>query len=318
MTHAPNPILCLDAGVVAAVADRAQLIEALAEGFQALTRGEVQAPPRPKVEAAGKGLTLAMLAWAPGRLITQKTVSVYHQNHDVGLASHQALISLYAEETGVPVALLDGGSVTALRTTGAAVLSIRMLARRDARVATVVGAGVQGEEHVRQLGLVRDFAEIRVWSRNRENARRIASLPRAVAVDDLEAAVRSSDVVCLTTAAATPVIKAGWVRPGTHVTSVGYTPPGSEVPDDLFKCAQIFVEAPSAFEPAPVGCVELAGRGYTGAALGEVLVGAKPGRASDAAITLYKSMGNGMEDMVAANLIYRAAVARGLGQIIRI
>lgn len=319
MSHAPSSLLCLDAESIYRVVDRGALIDALAEGFRAIALGKVQAPARPKIEVPGGGVTLAMLAWSPGYLITQKTVSVYHGNHARGIASHQALVSLFAAETGVPVAILDGGSITALRTTGAAMLSVRMLARADARIATVVGGGVQGEEHVRQLALARDFAEIRVWSRTPGSSARAASAsPRARAVSDLEAAVRSADVVCLTTAAAEPVIAAGWVRPGTHVTSVGFAPPGSEVPGELIAGADIFVEAASAFEPAPVGCVELAGVRGKGATLGEVLLGQKPGRARDDAVTLYKSMGNAMEDMVAANLIWRAAVAEGLGQTIRV
>lgn len=320
MNHGPQPLLCLDGAAVLRVADRGRLIAALAEGFKALSRGEVQAPPRPKIDVPGLGLTLAMLAWAPGQLITQKTVSVFHGNHARGVASHQALISLSDFETGVPVAIMDGSSVTALRTTGAAMLSVRELARSDARIATVIGAGVQGTEHLRQLGLVGAFSEIRVWSRNAAAARAAAAAsPVARAVDDLAHAVATSDVVCLTTAADTAVIDAGWVRPGTHVTSVGYAPPGSELPLALVDRASVFVEARSAYQQAPVGCAELAGRDASrGTELGEVLLGTKPGRRDAGEITLYKSMGNGMEDLVAANLIYAEARRLGLGQTIRI
>ena len=316
MAHTPASILCLTYADVMRLVDPARAVEALAEGFKAISRGEVQAPPRPKVDVPGKGFSLAMLAWTPGQLIALKAVNVFDGNHAKGLESHQALVSLFDAETGVPVAILDGGSVTGLRTAAAAVLSVRELARKEARIATVVGAGVQGREHVRLLHLARSFDEIRVFARSSEAALRAAEgIPNARVVTELAAAVQTSDVVCLTTASATAVIDAAWIRPGTHVTSVGFAPPGSEVPLQLIDHAAIFVEAKNAFLPAPVGCAELAGRDAArGAELGEVLLGTKPGRTSSDQITLYKSMGNAMEDMVVANLAYAEAKRTGSGQ----
>ena len=316
MTHQPLPILCLSGADVARLVDPARAIEVLAEGFKALSRGQVQAPPRPMITVPDKGFTLAMLAAAPGQMIALKTVSEFHGNHAHGLESHQALVSLFDAETGAPVAIVDGASVTAIRTSAAAVLTVRELARPDARIVTVVGAGVQGREHVRQLALARPFDEIRVFARTQVLAgRAIEGVAHAVIAPDLEAAVRTSDVVCLTTSSATPVIDAGWIRPGTHVTSVGFAPPGSEVPRELIDQASVFVEAMSAYQPAPVGCAELAGRDSGGSVeIGEVMLGFKPGRTSAEQITLYKSMGNAMEDMVVANLAYAEARRLGIGQ----
>jgi ornithine cyclodeaminase/thiomorpholine-carboxylate dehydrogenase len=316
MAHRATHLLAVSGADIMRLVDPAAVIDALAEGFRALSRGDVQAPPRPKVDVPGKGYSLAMLAWTPGRNIALKTVNVYHDNHRLGLESHQALVSLFDPETGVPVAILDGASLTGIRTAAAAVLSVRELARRDARVALVVGAGVQAREHARQLALARDFSEIRVFARNGTLAREIAAtVPRGVPVEDLEEAVRSSDVVCLTTSADRPVIDDAWVRDGTHVTSVGFTPPGSELPAALVDRASVFVEAMSAFSAAPVGCAELAGRDPAGGAeLGEVLLARKPGRTNEMQVTLYKSMGNAMEDMIAANLAYSAALKAGVGQ----
>lgn len=312
---AAQSILVLGAADILRLVDAAQAIDALAEGFKALTRGEVQAPPRPKIDSPGHGLMLAMIAWTPGQLITQKTVGVFHGNHALGLASHQALVSLFDAVTGRPVAILDGGSLTGLRTTAAAMLSVRTLARADARIATVIGGGVQAAEHVRQLNIVRSFSEIRVFARQSEAARQIATMaPNTVIADDIETATRSADVVCLTTSADSPVIDATWIKPGTHVTSVGYAPPGSEVPRDLIHRARLFVEAKAAFDAVPVGCAEFAGMDPSrGAELGEVLLGLKPGRRSADEITLYKSMGNAMEDMVVANLAYAEACRQGVG-----
>jgi ornithine cyclodeaminase/thiomorpholine-carboxylate dehydrogenase len=320
MAHAPLELLAIGAADIVRLVDPARTIDLLAEGFKALSRGEVQAPPRPKVEVPGKGFSLAMLAWAPGRMIALKTVNVYEGNHARGLESHQALVSLFDAETGVPVAILDGASLTGLRTAAAAVLSVRELARKGARTALVVGSGVQAREHVRLLSLARDFTEIRVFARKAELAREIAgSVPNGVAATDLERAVRGSDVVCLTTSSATPVIEDGWVQPGTHVASVGFAPPGSELPAALVERASLFVESLVAFQAAPVGCAELAGRDPArGAELGQVLLGTRPGRTSDTQVTLYKSMGHAMEDMIVANLAYEAAVAAGAGQKLRL
>ncbi|MFN3746269.1 MAG: ornithine cyclodeaminase family protein [Hyphomicrobiaceae bacterium] len=302
-------------------ADVARLLEpkavlaALAAGFKALSAGDVQAPPRPKVEVPQKGFALAMLAWMPGRHIALKTVNVFEGNHAHHLPSHMGLINLFDCETGAPLAIMDAALITGLRTAGGAVLSVEALARKDAQIATVIGGGVQAREHVRLLATLPHLQEIRIAARRTDVAQSIADgVPQARVATDIAASVRDADIVCLTTSSATPVIEDAWIREGTHVTSVGFAPPGSEVPPALIARARICVETRSAFSPAPVGCAELAGRDASAAVeLGEVLSGLKPGRTSEKQVTLYKSMGNAMEDMVVANLVYETAIARGIG-----
>lgn len=302
-------------------ADVAQLLEpravlaALAEGFKALSAGAVQAPPRPKVDVPHKGFALAMLAWMPGRHIALKAVNVFEGNHTHHLPSHMGLVCLFDHEMGAPLAVMDAALITGMRTAGGAMISIEAMARKNAKIAAVIGGGVQAREHVRLLAAMPDIEEIRLVARRADAAKSIAGELRDVRiVGAIEPAVRDADIVCLTTSSATPVIEDAWIADGTHVTSVGFAPPGSEVPAALIERARIGVETRNAFSPAPVGCVELAGRDALSAVeLGEVLVGAKPGRTSDAEVTLYKSMGNAMEDMVVANLVYETAVARGVG-----
>jgi alanine dehydrogenase len=305
----------LSAADVAQVLDPTAALDALASGFKALSAGQVQAPPRPKIDVPGKGFGLAMLAWMPGRHIALKAVNVFEGNHDVHLPSHMGLISLFDLETGAPLAIMDAALVTAVRTAGAAMLSIDAMARPGPKIATVIGGGVQAREHVRLLGAMAEIEEIRVIARRADVAQSIAAeAARARVVGDIEAAVRSADIICLTTSSATAVVDADWVKAGAHVTSVGFAPPGSEVPLALIERARVCVETRNAFSPAPVGCAELAGRDASAAVeLGEVLAGLKPGRTADDQITLYKSMGNAMEDMVVANLVYETAVARGVG-----
>ena len=312
------PVLFLSEADVVACLDLGALLDALAGGFADVERGLVQSPGRPGVTVPERGFSLAMPAWRPGDLIAVKVVNVFDGNLAVGLPNHLAMITLFDPETGATTCVMDGTYVTAVRTAAAAALSARLLARADAKVATIVGAGVQAREHLRVLPLVRGFERINICSLVADDAQRLAERsPIAVGTTDVRAAVESSAVVCLATHSPRPVINASWVRSGTHVSSVGYFPPGGELPRDLLGVARLFVETVDAFEPAPVGCSELAGADRAAAAaLGAVVLDAARGRPTDDEITVYKAMGIAMEDLVAANLAYRAAIASGRGQTV--
>jgi ornithine cyclodeaminase/alanine dehydrogenase-like protein (mu-crystallin family) len=249
--------------------------------------------------------------------ITVKIVNVFDGNLDVGLPNHLALINLFDPDTGAVSCVMDGTYITGIRTAAAAVLSARMLSRSESRIATVIGAGVQGREHLRLLPLIRELQHLNVCSLRLDDAQKLAARSEiARATTDVEAAVRESDIVCLATHSLTPVIKAEWIKPGTHVSSVGYRPPNGELPKDLAREHRLFVETLDAFQPVPVGCGELAGLdASTGTTLGAVALGRKPGRLSDVEITVYKAMGVAMEDMVAANLAYQRAKRAGGGDV---
>lgn len=315
-----RPVLWLSEREVRRCIDPDDLLDALDRGFRALSRGEVQAPHRPMLSVPGKGFSLAMPAWAQGSHLTVKVVNVFEDNLALDLPNHLALVALFDSDTGMPVCVMDGTYITAIRTAASAVLSVRALARPEARIATVIGAGVQGRQHVELLPRVRDFDEIRIISLYPDDARALARHhPRAVAVEDARAAVVDADVVCLASHAYQPVIEAGWIRLGTHVSSVGYAPPAGELPTALLARGRVFVETLEALEPPPVGCAELAGLGAGDVALlGAVLEGGVPGRVSAEDITVYKAMGIAMEDMVAANLAYAEAQRRGVGQTVMV
>ena len=317
-TKGDTAVLILSEGEVKTCIDLRRLLDALAEGFKALSRGEIVNPARPQLDIPQAGYSLAMPAWMAGMHLTVKIVNVFEGNIARAIPSHLATIHLFDPQTGMPVCVMDGTYITAVRTSGSAVLSVRKLARSDARIATVVGAGVQAGQHLHLLPLVRGFTEIRVVSKEFADAQALAARhPGVVAVSDLEAAVRSSDVVCLATHSYQPVISAQWVRPGTHVSSVGVAPPGGELPVELVGRASLFVETRDAFAPTPVGSCELDGIDpQTGTELGEMLLGLRPGRTSADQITVYKAMGVAMEDLVAADLAYREAVRRGLGRAV--
>ncbi len=310
-------VMTLSEAEVEKYLDLQELLNGLEDGFRGLELGEIQSPPRSKLSVAGKGFSLAMPAWRSGMQITVKIVNVFDGNLDIDLPNHLALINLFDPNTGATSCVMDGTYITGIRTAASAVLSARMLCRSESRIATVIGAGVQGREHLRLLPLIRDFERINICSLRFEDAQKLATRSEvARATTDVEAAVRESDIVCLAAHSPTPVIKPDWVKLGAHVSSVGYCPPNGELPKDLAREHHLFVETLDAFQPTPVGCGELAGLdASTGTTLGAVALGRKPGRLSDVEITVYKAMGVAMEDMVAANLAYQSAKREGGGDV---
>ncbi len=222
--------------------------------------------------------------------------------------SHQALIAVFDAETGTPVAVLDGTHITAVRTGASSAVATRVLAREDARVLAVLGAGVQGRSHLDAVGRVRDFAELRIASRNPEHAQALAEETGATAVGSFEEAVRGADVVCACTSSAEPVLRREWLAPGTHVTSVGASMDGPELDRETVTAGLLVIESRIAFQPPPAGSHELQGLEPSEAVeLGEVLAGDHPGRTSAEQITVYKSMGHAVEDAAAAALVLKRA-----------
>jgi alanine dehydrogenase len=311
-------ILMLNETEIQRLLDPDALLEALAEGFKALSEGLVAAPKRNGVSVPDTGFLLAMPAYQQGREVTVKLVSVFHDNQRFGIPTHQALICLFDPETGTPLSFMDGTYITALRTAGAAALSTRLLARTDTHVLAIVGAGVQGRSHLQMLPRVRQFSAIRIASQHFAHAEQLAATDsRARAVETAEEAVRGADVVCLCTNAGKPVISLDWLAPGMHVTSVGYNPPGGELDPRVIEQGRLFVETLLAFEPPPAGCGELAGFDPSiGSELGEVLLGRRPGRQSKDELTVYKAMGHACEDMTAASLVYHRAKQDGAGRTV--
>jgi ornithine cyclodeaminase/alanine dehydrogenase-like protein (mu-crystallin family) len=309
-------VLMLSQADVTALLDLDRLLDALEDGFRALSSGQVDVPGRTAVTTENDGWLGTMPGYSGGLGLGVKLVSVFPHNNAAGLPSHQALITLFDPSTGSPLTVMDGTRVTAIRTAGAAAVSVRHLARPDARVLAIVGAGVQGHAHLEIFPRVREFTEIRVASRTIESARKLAALsPRARAVASYEEAVRGADVIAMCTHSGSPVVRREWVAPGTHVTSVGYAAPHGELDRSLAEASHLFVESrAAAFSPPPAGCMELTGMDPEKASeIGEVLLGTRPGRRSDDEITVYKSMGHAVEDLAAAALVYREATAKGAG-----
>ena len=297
-------MLVLNQAEVARLLDVDLLLERLEPAFIELSAGRASVPPR-VAAFTPQGLLAAMPGYVNG-VLAAKLVALF-PGHD---PSHQALIAVFDAETGTPQAVMDGTHITAVRTGASSAVATRALAREDARVLAVLGAGVQGRSHIDAVRRVRDFDEVRVASRTFEHAEALGREDGAVAVGSFEEAVRGADVVCCCTHASEPILLREWLSPGTHVCSVGASQEGPELNRETVTAGLLCVESRVAFEPPPAGAFELQGLDPSEALeLGEVLAGTKPGRASDDQITVYKSMGHAVEDAAAAALVLERATA---------
>jgi ornithine cyclodeaminase len=258
--------------------------------------------------------------------LTTKLVSLFPENAD--RPTHQAVICCFDPDTGTPVALMDGTYVTATRTAAGSALATQVLARRDSAVVSVIGTGVQARAHADALSRLPGVQMLQIAGRHPEKVAALAEdlADRGIsvtAVASLEDAVRSADIVCAATHSDQPVVRRDWLRPGTHVNSVGYNLAGSgEVDIATVRDALVVVESRAAVLAAPPsGAVELRRALEAGAIdadhiyaeIGELVAGDRPGRTDDTQLTLYKSVGVAVQDAAAAALVLEAARNSGVG-----
>ena len=282
----------------------------LREAFALYSSGKADVPPRIAARAP-KGMLAAMPGYLEGVGLVVKAVSVFAENHGSDIPSHQGMIIVCDEHTGTPVAVMDGASVTALRTAASAAVAADLLARQDATVLAIIGGGVQGHSHLQAFADLRPWSEVRIASRSKGSALSLAARHPSARAMGFEDAVRGADVVCLTTDAATPVIEPGWISPGAHIGSVGNRAelhPG-------FCTGEVFVEwLGAATTPPPAGATELQGIDPANVVeIGRVVLGLHPGRIDSRQTTVYKSTGHAIEDAAAARLVLDAALKLGEG-----
>ena len=315
MIAAVKELLYLSRADVERLLDVDAMLEALSRAFVLYSSGVTSVPPRIAARVGDHSLLGAMAGYVPGVALETKLVSVFPENDLHGIPSHQGLIGLFDEADGRPIAVMDANYITAIRTGGSAAVATRVLARKDARVLAILGAGAQGWSHLQTFPRVRDFQEIRIASRNAERAKQLAGThPAALGVATFEDAVRGADVVACCTDARTPIVQREWLSPGTHVSAVGGTF-GPELDRETVTACRVFVEwRGAATNPPPAGAHELQGLDPQSITeLGEVIAGKKPGRQSDDELTLYKSTGLAIEDAATARLVYDRALADGVG-----
>jgi len=308
-------LLYLSRADVERLLDIDSMLDALGKALIVFSSGTTSVPPRAGARVGERGILGAMPGYVPGIALEVKLVSVFPANHHHGLPSHQGLIAIFDEDTGAPLAVMDGTYITALRTGGTAAVAARTLARKDASILAILGAGVQGHSHLETFPRIRDFKEIRVASRDVGKAKQLAARhERAVVARSFEAAVRGADVVACCTDAREPILRREWLKPGVHVSSVGGTW-GPELDAETIAAGRVFVEwRGAATTPPPAGAIELQGLDPSSLTeVGEVLAGTRPGRQSVEEITVYKSTGHAVEDAAAARLVYDRAKAEGVG-----
>ena len=287
------------------------LIAAMQGALEAFSAGAVVQPVRTVLEIADHhaffGLMPAYMSSTPA--LGAKLVTVYHSNLERGLPSHLATIVMFDPETGGLEAILDGRYITEARTAAVSAVSVKKLARPESSILAIIGTGVQARSHFEALAHVLRFKEVRAWSPTRANLEAFASATGARPMSDAEAAVRGADVVVLVTASAGPVIQSGWVKPGAHVISVGACRPTQQEMDPaLVARSKLFVDSRAAAMKES-GDVIQAGEKHIVGELGE----ASAVRASAEEITVFKSLGLAVEDVVAAHLALQRAKATGRG-----
>ena len=315
---------------VRAVLSMDDLIGVMELALQQFSAGDVRQPLRTVLQA-GHGLYGVMPAFIDsGRdrsaALGTKLVTVFHGNAARGLPSHLATIVLLDAETGALQAFMDGRYITEARTAAVSAASAKHLARADARVLAVLGAGVQARSHIDAIPRVRPIEEIRIWGRHPARVRALIEelmpsvSPRLVAASSARDAVRDADIVALVTASPQPVMQRAWVRGGCHICAVGACRPDQrEMDTALVKDARVFVdsragalaEAGDIVIPIAEGAIDAS---HIAGELGDVLAGRSPGRQAPDDITIFKSLGMAVEDVAAARLVFDRASERGLGR----
>jgi ornithine cyclodeaminase len=300
------------------------LIEALRDAF----RSEIVTPVRHHhtIERPGEpdATLLLMPAWTGAggtdSYVGVKVATLYPANATRGLASIQASYILMAGDTGVPQALLDGATLTLWRTSAASGLAASYLARQDASRLVMVGAGALAPYLIGAHAAARPIEHVAIWNHHRERADKLAAeladRPYSVeAVGDLEAAVRTADIVSCATLSEKPLVSGDWLKPGAHLDLVGaFTPTRRECDDAAVRRSRVFVdtraaalvEAGDIVLPLNAGVIsesDIVGD------LFELCRGNAPGRGSDDEVTLFKSVGAALEDLAAAALAFSAKPA---------
>jgi len=281
------------------------LIPAMEKALVDFSSGKVTQPVRSVINIDPPGGFLGLMPALTPDGLGLKAVTFYPSNAERGIPTHMATIFLVDPQTGTPLAIMDGRLITEMRTAAVSAAATKLLASPDAKVLAVLGSGVQARSHIEALRLVREFAEIRVWSPTREHAERFAAEIGAKSTP-AEEAVRGADVVVTVTNSKAPVLKGSWLKAGSHVNAIGACRPDwRELDDEAMQRGVVFVDSREGALKESGDVILSGAKIYS--ELGEAFAGEVPSRASDTSI--FKSLGMAVEDIAAAMLVYRS-VAR--------
>ena len=310
-----------------------ECIDTMADAFCALAVGEARLPLRQVISLPGSRNLLALM---PGQLgvnspertraaIGAKVITVFPGNDATPFDSHLGVVLLFEADMGRLVAIIDASSVTAIRTAAVSGVATKLLSNPDAGDLAILGAGVQAMTHLEAMRAVRTLRRIRVWSRTPERRKQFAEKAHkrfGVNVDVTESpevCVRGADVICTVTASREPVLKGSWISEGAHINAVGAAlPTARELDSTAVARSLLYVDRrESALAEAGDILIPISEGAFTAdhirGELGQVLMGAAPGRESPSDVTLFKSLGLAIEDLAAARHIYEKGVALGTG-----
>jgi ornithine cyclodeaminase/alanine dehydrogenase-like protein (mu-crystallin family) len=282
-------------------------IRVMEDALAALARGEVHQPLRSVIRAAGASGFLGLMP-AYYRDYGLKEVCVFPDNPARGLDTHLGAVLLHSGETGELLAIANASAITAIRTAAVSAVATKLLAREDASVLAVLGAGVQGRSHIASIPVVRNIREIRVFSRDRAKA---ATIPNVRVVGSAEEAVRGADVIVTATSSREPVLKREWIANGAHINAVGSSiATARELDGATVAAASMFVdrrestvnESGDYLFALREGAIR--GPEHIRAEIGEILIGRAKGRTSGDEITLFKSLGLAIEDLASVRYLY--------------
>ena len=333
MSSSGSPILVLNRREVESVLDADRLRKAIAAAMVEVSAGRVSMPNRVAAVVSERDALLGVMpAYLPASAaLATKLVSLFPRNRD--RPTHQAILVCFDAETGTPTALMDATAITAARTAAGSALSVELLARDEARTLAIVGTGVQAVAHADAVMRVRPFERLVIAGRSLDAADRLArtlegTVPRVEATDRIEETVRGADVVCAATHADRPVVRWPSVRPGAHITSVGFNTQGAgEVDRETVVRSALFVESrAAALAEPPAGAIEITRAiadgaidpSHVRAEIGEVAGGTASGRRTEDEVTLYKSVGVAAQDAAAAAFVLAEAERTGVGREIEL
>ena len=320
-----SKVLFLSAADVDKALTMPAAISAVRQAFIDLSSGEADVPLRTPMELAGDGAALFMpVHLSRKKQLGIKVVTVVPENRERALPTIQALVAVFDAETGSVQAVMDGEVLTAVRTGAASGVATDALARKNAAVAAVIGAGVQGRRQLEAVCCVRTFREVLVFDADRERATAFATgmgrrLGRTVRVLDKASGVFAADVVCTATSSGQPVVTDADLNKGAHINAIGaYRPNTREIPGKTVGRSTVFVDSRQACLAEAGELVLAMGEGHldpkaSPAEIGEVLAGTRPGRTDDAELTLFKSVGNAVQDLAVAGLVLEEARRLELG-----
>ena len=321
-------MLILTESDLRAVLTMRDVIEAVGQGFRALANGDATVPERLRLEVPEhNGVLLEMPAYAGldgGGALGTKIVTVFEQNTKRGLDVVQATYLLLDSETGVPISLMDGRFITAIRTAATSAVATMLMAAPGPKRLAVFGAGVQAGFHIEAMIEVAEVGQVIIASRSVDKARALADRVRVAhdlpcEVVSAKQAADTADLICTCTSSPVPLFDGRLLKAGAHINAVGaFTPSTRELDSEAVRRARVVIDAESAagreageiLMPISEGAIDSS---HVRGTLAEVVSGKVAGREAPSEITLFKSCGLAIEDLVTARLAYARASAGGVG-----